>query len=97
LIVDEDTFEFGNDGKLKFIGVSPIVSDATTASKGRVRLATVQDQIDQTVGALAVTTEFLIDAPSLTQTDDHGKVLKLNSDGLINAQFLDVEPVFVGT
>lgn len=68
---DPTVFDFGADWELKLVG-SPSISDATTATKGRVRLWDLTDHENATAWPVVVTTENLV--KTSTGATDENKV-----------------------
>lgn len=80
---DPDVFAIWDDGELKLIN-NTTISDATTASAGRVRLGTLTDHADQTAWAVVVQTSNLVKTPDWTPANDKNKVPILNASWRID-------------
>lgn len=84
---DSDVFEFSATWELKLIN-NTTISDATTSTKWRSRLSLAADIIARTAGAIALTPENTVTAPSTPQTNDEWFIPALDSTWMINVWFL---------
>jgi len=80
---DSDVFQIWTDWELKLVN-NTTISDATTLSKGRVRLGTLTDHQSQTAWAVVVQTSNLVKTPDATPSNDENKVPILSWDWYVD-------------